>query len=129
MVETSQGDIRAGAVVFATGRGRDAPAATASISRAPRSLPIPPAVTLDVRFWGWLDRSSPDMWRLYRESSVFVFPSEREGSPTVVQEDLPIDLSEDRDQLTTRSDPRFTQLRSHLYAQIQQAKRRDHAPT
>src|SRR4029450_1120364 len=29
----------------------------------------------------------------------------------------------DRDQLTTPSDPRFTQLPSHTYAQIQQAKR------
>jgi NitT/TauT family transport system ATP-binding protein len=34
-----------------------------------------------------------------------------------------------RDQLTTRSDPRFTQLRGHVYAQIQQAQRRDYAPS
>jgi glycosyltransferase involved in cell wall biosynthesis len=46
-----------------------------------------------IRFWGWLDRSSPDMWRLYRESSVFVFPSEREGSPTVVQEAMSAGLA------------------------------------
>jgi NitT/TauT family transport system ATP-binding protein len=45
------------------------------------------------------------------------------SSPTVVQEDLAIDLPDDRDQLTTRSHPRFTELRTHLYAQIQQAKR------
>jgi hypothetical protein len=45
------------------------------------------------------------------------------SSPRVVQEDLAVDLPDDRDQLTTRSDPRFTQLRSHVYAQIQQAKR------
>jgi NitT/TauT family transport system ATP-binding protein len=45
------------------------------------------------------------------------------ASPTVVQEELAIDLPGDRDQLTTRSDPRFTRLRGHLYAQIQQAKR------
>jgi NitT/TauT family transport system ATP-binding protein len=45
------------------------------------------------------------------------------SSPTVVQEDLAVDLPEERDQLTTRSDPRFTELRSHVYAQIQQAKR------
>jgi NitT/TauT family transport system ATP-binding protein len=51
------------------------------------------------------------------------------SSPTVVQGDLAVDLPGERDQLTTRSDPRFTQLRSHVYAQIQQAKRRDHAPT
>jgi glycosyltransferase involved in cell wall biosynthesis len=46
-----------------------------------------------VRFWGWLDRSSPEMWRLYRESSVFVFPSEREGSPAVVQEAMSAGLA------------------------------------
>jgi NitT/TauT family transport system ATP-binding protein len=45
------------------------------------------------------------------------------SSPTVVREDLAVDLPDERDQLTTRSDPRFTELRSHVYAQIQQAKR------
>jgi NitT/TauT family transport system ATP-binding protein len=45
------------------------------------------------------------------------------SSPTVVQEDLAVELPDERDQLTTRSDPRFTRLRTHLYAQIQQAKR------
>ena len=45
------------------------------------------------------------------------------SSPTVVQEDLAVDLPGERDQLSTRSDPRFIQLRTHLYAQIQQAKR------
>ena len=45
------------------------------------------------------------------------------SSPTVVQEDLAVNLPGERDQLSTRSDPRFVQLRTHLYAQIQQAKR------
>ena len=45
------------------------------------------------------------------------------SSPTVVQEDLTVDLPDERDQLATRSDPRFTQPRTHFYAQIQQAKR------
>jgi NitT/TauT family transport system ATP-binding protein len=45
------------------------------------------------------------------------------SSPTVVQEDLAVDLPTERDQLTTRSHPRFTELRTHVYAQIQQAKR------
>jgi hypothetical protein len=45
------------------------------------------------------------------------------SSPRVVQEDLAVDLPDDRDELTTRSDPRLTQLRSHVYARIQQAKR------
>ncbi|MBF0670977.1 MAG: ABC transporter ATP-binding protein [Salinibacterium sp.] len=44
------------------------------------------------------------------------------SSPTVVQEDLRIDLPEERDQLSTRSLPRFTELRGHVYEQIQRAK-------
>ncbi|MBW6434450.1 ABC transporter ATP-binding protein [Actinoplanes hulinensis] len=44
-------------------------------------------------------------------------------SPTVVQEELAIDLPEHRDQLTTRADPRFIQLRTRVYEQIQAAKR------
>ncbi|PIM65674.1 ABC transporter, partial [Streptomyces sp. JV178] len=39
-------------------------------------------------------------------------------SPTVVQEDLTIDLPDERDQLHTRSSPRFAELRSHVYEQI-----------
>jgi NitT/TauT family transport system ATP-binding protein len=44
------------------------------------------------------------------------------SSPTVVLEDLPIDLPAERDQLDTRSDPRFIELRGHVYAQVQKAK-------
>lgn len=45
------------------------------------------------------------------------------SSPTVVQEDLVIDLPHDRDQLETRALPRFTELRHHVYEQIQLAKK------
>ena len=45
------------------------------------------------------------------------------SSPTFVQEDLAIDLPAERDQLTTRALPRFTELRTHVYEQIQRAKR------
>jgi NitT/TauT family transport system ATP-binding protein len=44
------------------------------------------------------------------------------SSPTVVQEQLTVDLPDERDQLRTRSDPRFTALRGHVYEQIQAAK-------
>jgi NitT/TauT family transport system ATP-binding protein len=44
------------------------------------------------------------------------------SSPTVIQEDLTIDLPDERDQLNTRSLPRFTELRHHVYEQIQLAK-------
>nr|BFE73164.1 ABC transporter ATP-binding protein [Actinoplanes digitatis] len=42
--------------------------------------------------------------------------------PTVVLEDVRIDLPDDRDQLATRSAPRFAELRSHVYGLIQLAK-------
>ncbi|MCD5342054.1 ABC transporter ATP-binding protein [Arthrobacter sp. AK04] len=45
------------------------------------------------------------------------------SSPTVIQEDIRIDLPADRDQLNTRSLPRFTELRHHVYEQIQLAKK------
>ena len=45
------------------------------------------------------------------------------SSPTVVQEDLIVDLPDERDQLETRSSPRFTELRHHVYEQIQLAKK------
>jgi NitT/TauT family transport system ATP-binding protein len=45
------------------------------------------------------------------------------ASPTTVVEDLAVDLPAERDQLTTRSDPRFVELRGHVYSRIQHAKR------
>jgi NitT/TauT family transport system ATP-binding protein len=45
--------------------------------------------------------------------------------PTVVLEDVPIDLPEERDQLTTRSSPAFTALRTRVYELVQSAKRGD----
>jgi len=51
------------------------------------------------------------------------------SSPTVVQEDLGIDLPDERDQLVTRSLPRFVELRAHVYEQIQKAKAAAVAPS
>jgi len=45
------------------------------------------------------------------------------ASPTVVQEQLTVDLPDRRDQLHTRADPRFAALRTRVYQQIQAAKR------
>jgi NitT/TauT family transport system ATP-binding protein len=50
-------------------------------------------------------------------------------SPTIVQEDLVIDLPRERDQLGTRALPRFTELRTHVYEQIQKAKLGAAVPT
>ncbi|MFA1551136.1 ABC transporter ATP-binding protein [Actinomadura chokoriensis] len=44
------------------------------------------------------------------------------NSPTVVLEEVAIDLPDERDQLTTRSEPRFAELRGHIYRLVQQAK-------
>ncbi|WP_049560397.1 ABC transporter ATP-binding protein [Nonomuraea sp. SBT364] len=44
------------------------------------------------------------------------------SSPTVVMEDLKIDLPPERDQLGTRSLPRFGELRGHVYSRIQAAR-------
>jgi NitT/TauT family transport system ATP-binding protein len=46
------------------------------------------------------------------------------SSPTVVMEDLTIDLPDERNQLETRSSRRFAELRGHVYEQIQLAKHR-----
>jgi NitT/TauT family transport system ATP-binding protein len=45
------------------------------------------------------------------------------GAPTTVADDLVVDLPDERDQLTTRSEHRFTELRARVYAQVQKAKR------
>lgn len=45
------------------------------------------------------------------------------ASPTVVREQLKVGLPDERDQLGTRVDPLFAELRTHVYEQIQAAKR------
>jgi NitT/TauT family transport system ATP-binding protein len=45
------------------------------------------------------------------------------AAPTRVLEDLPVDLPAERDQLTTRADPRFVALRTHIYGRIRSVAR------
>ncbi len=45
------------------------------------------------------------------------------GRPTVVLEDVAVDLPAERDQVTTRNDPEFGRLRSRVYELVQQAKK------
>jgi NitT/TauT family transport system ATP-binding protein len=75
------------------------------------------------------------LWRERRITIVFVthdideavYLGERvvvlSASPTVVREELRVDLPEERDQVHTRVAPRFADLRTHVYEQIQAAKR------
>jgi NitT/TauT family transport system ATP-binding protein len=55
---------------------------------------------------------------VYLAERVIVLSS----TPTIVQREMVIDLPTDRDQLTTRALPRFSELRHDLYAEIQKAK-------
>jgi NitT/TauT family transport system ATP-binding protein len=43
--------------------------------------------------------------------------------PTVVLEDVRVDLPDERDQLGTRSSSQFTEIRTHVYELVQSAKR------
>lgn len=40
----------------------------------------------NIKFWGWLDDSSPEFKDLFETSSIFVFPSEAENFPIVLLE-------------------------------------------
>jgi ABC-type nitrate/sulfonate/bicarbonate transport system ATPase subunit len=76
---------------------------------------------------------SPDMAVVYQEygRSLFAWMTIRANVELPLRakgmaRDRREELTGERDQLTTRSDPRLTQLRSHVHGQIQQAKRSGH---
>ncbi len=39
-----------------------------------------------IKFWGWLDKSQPDFYELFKKSAIFIFPSEAENFPAVLLE-------------------------------------------
>nr|WP_211247660.1 ABC transporter ATP-binding protein [Cryptosporangium arvum] len=94
-----------------------------------------PFAAVDAQTRAELEDLIRSIWRTFGVTILFVthdideavYLGERvvvlSGSPTVVQETLTVDLPAERDQLTTRSDPRFTELRTHVYAEIQSAKK------
>jgi NitT/TauT family transport system ATP-binding protein len=94
-----------------------------------------PFAAVDAQTRAELEDLIRDLWRKLGVTILFVTHDIDEAvylgqrviilssSPTVVREVLDVDLPDQRDQLTTRSDGRFTELRSHIYAQIQAAKR------
>ncbi|WP_062213616.1 ABC transporter ATP-binding protein [Streptomyces sp. NBRC 109706] len=45
------------------------------------------------------------------------------GRPTVIMEDVAVDLPDEREQLGTRNLPRFAELRTHVHELVQKAKR------
>jgi NitT/TauT family transport system ATP-binding protein len=93
-----------------------------------------PFAAVDAQTRADLEDLIRDIWKKYGVTILFithdidesVYLGERvlvlSNSPTVVQEDLTVDLPAERDQLVTRSSPRFTELRGHVYEQIQRAK-------
>ncbi|EMF52285.1 MULTISPECIES: ABC transporter ATP-binding protein [Streptomyces] len=74
----------------------------------------------------WRDRSITILF-VTHDIDEAVYLGERvlvlSASPTVVREQLKVDLPADRDQLHTRVAPRFAELRTQVYEQIQAAKR------
>jgi NitT/TauT family transport system ATP-binding protein len=94
-----------------------------------------PFAAVDAQTRAELEDLVRDVWRRFGITMLFVTHDIDESvylgqrvvilssSPTTVVEDLPVDLPDTRDQLTTRSDPRFVELRAHVYSRIQHAKR------
>ncbi len=94
-----------------------------------------PFAAVDAQTRADLEDLVRDIWKRFGVTVLFVTHDIDESvylgervvvlsmSPTYVQEDLAIDLPDERDQLGTRALPRFTELRTHVYEQIQRAKR------
>ena len=99
-----------------------------------------PFAAVDAQTRADLEDLTRSLWRRHGVTILFVthdideavYMAQRvlilSSSPTVVLEDLAIDLPAERDQLATRSAPRFAELRARAYAQIQRAKQRRAAP-
>jgi len=93
-----------------------------------------PFAAVDAQTRADLEDLIRELWRRMRITVLFVTHDIEEAiylgqrvlvlssSPTVLMEDLAIDLPEERSQLETLSLPRFAELRKHLYSQIQRAK-------
>jgi NitT/TauT family transport system ATP-binding protein len=74
------------------------------------------------------------LWRRYEITILFVTHDIDEAvylgqrvlvltaAPSVVQDDVAIDLPAERDQITTRAAPRFAELRSRIYEEIRRAR-------
>jgi NitT/TauT family transport system ATP-binding protein len=93
-----------------------------------------PFAAVDAQTRAELEDLVRDVWQRFGITMLFVTHDIDESvylgqrvvilsaSPTTVIEDVAVDLPAERDQLTTRSDPRFIELRGHVYSQIQQAR-------
>ncbi|MGY2083249.1 ABC transporter ATP-binding protein [Blastococcus sp. SYSU DS0539] len=93
-----------------------------------------PFAAVDAQTRADLEDLIRDLWHKFQVTTLFVTHDIDEAvylgqrvlilsnSPTVIRDDLAIDLPDERDQLTTRSSPRFAELRARVYEQIHRAK-------
>ncbi|HEY0479545.1 MAG TPA: ABC transporter ATP-binding protein [Kofleriaceae bacterium] len=93
-----------------------------------------PFAAVDAQTRADLEDLTRSLWRRHAVTLLFVthdideavYMAQRvlilSSSPTRVIENLAIDLPAERDQLATRSSPRFAELRARVYAQIQRAR-------
>ena len=93
-----------------------------------------PFAAVDAQTRADLEDLIRDLWHRFQVTTLFVTHDIDEAvylgqrvlilsnSPTVIRDDLLIDLPDERDQLTTRSSPRFAELRARVYEQIHRAK-------
>jgi NitT/TauT family transport system ATP-binding protein len=98
-----------------------------------------PFAAVDAQTRGELEDLILSLWKRLNMTIVFVthdidesvYLAQRvvvlSSSPTVVLDDVAIDLPAERDQITTRSSPRFAELRIRVYELVQLAKRRSGA--
>ncbi len=102
-----------------------------AIAYEPRVLLMDePFAAVDAQTRADLEDLIRDLWHRFGVTTLFVTHDIDEAvylgqrvlilseSPTVVRQDLLIDLPDQRDQLHTRSSPRFAELRAEVYSQI-----------
>jgi NitT/TauT family transport system ATP-binding protein len=89
-----------------------------------------PFAAVDAQTRADLEDLIRDLWHRFQVTTLFVTHDIDESvylgqrvivlssSPTVICEDFAIDLPDERDQLHTRSSPRFAELRAQVYSQI-----------
>ena len=99
-----------------------------------------PFAAVDAQTRADLEDLIRDIWHRFQVTTLFVTHDIDEAvylgqrvlilssSPTVVREDLAVDLPDERDQLNTRSSPRFAELRARVYSQIHRPKVEAGAP-
>ncbi|MBM7784174.1 ABC transporter ATP-binding protein [Tenggerimyces flavus] len=93
-----------------------------------------PFAAVDAQTRAELEDLVRELWRRLRVTIVFVTHDIDEAvylggrvlvlsaSPTVVMDDVKVDLPDPRDQLSTRSSPEFARLRGHIFGLVQRAK-------